>query len=122
MFSQTNSFSLHQRSCKMSKARLSSALASAKENFARLKRARISGPNSLTSSPLAGPSRLPPVEPNPSITSHDSLYALDSPGLSFHAALAVSPLTVVEAEELEADEVKAEEVDIFILLLSPFSL
>lgn len=44
IFMQTNAFSYHQRSCKKSKARLSSALISARENWARRKRARIIGP------------------------------------------------------------------------------
>lgn len=106
MFSHTNSFSLHQRSCKKSKARLSSALASARENFARLKRAQISGPNPPTSSLQASPSDLPPSEPDPGIIPHDNLNVLDSPGLSPQT---VSLSTAVEAEE----------VDIFPLVFLP---
>lgn len=49
IFMQTNAFSYHQRSCKKSKARLSSALVSARENWARRKRARISGPTTGSS-------------------------------------------------------------------------
>lgn len=114
-FSQTNSFSLHQRGCKQSKARLSSALACAKENFARLKRARISGPSPPTSGPLAGPSGLLPTEPVPtkpglSATPHDNLRALDSPGPPSPVDVSISPSTAVEAEE----------VDIFITLPSAF--
>lgn len=39
-FTQTNSFSLHQRTCKKSKTRLFSALSAAKDNWSRRKKAR----------------------------------------------------------------------------------
>lgn len=44
-FTQTNAFSYHLRTCKKSKVRLSSALATARENWTRLKKARLSGPD-----------------------------------------------------------------------------
>lgn len=49
-FVQTNAFGNHQRSCKKAKTRLSSALESAKENWTRLKKAKLNPPSSASSS------------------------------------------------------------------------
>lgn len=46
-FLQPNAFSKHQKSCKKSKTRLSSALDSAKENWNRLKKARLEARETL---------------------------------------------------------------------------
>lgn len=48
-FLQPNAFSNHQKSCKKSKTRLASALDSAKENWNRLKKARLEAREALNS-------------------------------------------------------------------------
>lgn len=51
VFLQTNAYSKHQKSCKKTKTRLSSALSSARDSWHRMKRARIVGPSEESHQP-----------------------------------------------------------------------
>lgn len=96
-FLQTNAFSNHQRSCKKSRTRLSSALESAKENWSRLKKARLQPPvpqsppstPSLTVSILASP--LPNVSDLPQAASLSTSPPSLVPSLAVVANSPIAP-------------------------------
>lgn len=94
-FQQTNAFSNHQRSCKKAKARLSSALDSAKEKWNQRKKARLEG--IVSNAPLSSP--------NPST----SAVRLETPTFPTGPEPAVSKKTMA-AQELRVEEHTSAEV------------
>lgn len=111
-FTHTNAFSNHQRTCKKSKARLSSVLATARENWTRLKRARISGPKadlphayqlSPTQSSSTSSSSSHTILPS---TSHPNATTLSTANpLLFDLPSSSSSATPLQATIAEANEV-----------------
>lgn len=98
-FLQTNAYSNHQKSCKKTKTRLSSALSSARDNWQRRKKARITEPNSqqpeVNSSAL---SYLPwlsndhePGITNPATTASNTVEDIPLPTPLAHHSEAVIP-------------------------------
>lgn len=84
-FSQTNAFSNHQKSCKKAKTHLSSALESAKENWVRLKKARLTA--AVSSSSSASSASLPALFAEPSRPAPTSLPGTVPPTLPSNETL-----------------------------------
>lgn len=109
-FAHTNAFSNHQRTCKKSKARLSSALASARENWARLKRARISSPepnadllpHAYQWSPSTGSLHDTPL---PSTSHPNATSSARDPSLSDSPSPPTAATTLLGATVIEVNEV-----------------
>lgn len=94
-FAQINALSNHQRTCKKSKTRLSSALASARENWVRLKKARISGSSEgLLSTPSSVLSSACPPAPHSELDATRDEAGLPDSDSSLPPALTATPESI----------------------------
>lgn len=99
-FMHTNAFNQHQRSCKKSKARLSSALTSARENWRRLKKARISGPDLQPSNSPASSSGHGSISNLDIILPENTIALPDPPRPLSPSITAILTLETVKVEEV----------------------